>query len=290
MSYTTEGQYKRTVAPKIEPISISEAKDHLRIDGTDNDSYIYGLILAAREWVEGYLGRSLIEQTWQLTIDGSFPPEFKLRYPPLISVTSLQYVDTDQVTQTYSSDNYDVDTSSEPGRITLDYDESSWPTVLSNVNDVTVTYKAGYQNDNQPDNDGLEIISDSSSDTMQATITGTDNTTGEIVVETKTLNGTTAVSTSKTDWGEIQSVVLASTASGVITVREASANATVGIIVPGTTTVNTTGIPASILHAMKLLIGHFYENREETIVGTVISKVPMAVEALLNNYRFINVL
>lgn len=40
-------------------------------------------------------------------------------------------------------------------------------------------------------------------------------------------------------------------------------------------------VPASIIHAMKLLVGHWYENREQVLTGTIASNLPMAVESLL---------
>ena len=44
-------------------------------------------------------------------------------------------------------------------------------------------------------------------------------------------------------------------------------------------------IPEEIKQALKLLIGHFYENRESVVVGTVANKVPFSVEALLYPFR-----
>ena len=46
-----------------------------------------------------------------------------------------------------------------------------------------------------------------------------------------------------------------------------------------------TAIPAKTILAIRLLIGHLYENREATIVGTIISKAPFAVDALLSMNR-----
>lgn len=44
-------------------------------------------------------------------------------------------------------------------------------------------------------------------------------------------------------------------------------------------------VPDDIVHAMKLMIGHWYENREDTIVGAVAREIPKASEYLLANYR-----
>lgn len=52
----------RTTEPAAEPISLAEAKEHLRvIDFTDDDTYITSLIAVARRAVEDFTGRSLID-------------------------------------------------------------------------------------------------------------------------------------------------------------------------------------------------------------------------------------
>jgi hypothetical protein len=44
-------------------------------------------------------------------------------------------------------------------------------------------------------------------------------------------------------------------------------------------------MPAAIKQALKLLIGHWYENRETVITGTISTALPFAAEALLAPYR-----
>lgn len=44
-------------------------------------------------------------------------------------------------------------------------------------------------------------------------------------------------------------------------------------------------VPASIRHAIKLLVGNFYENREAVVIGQTPVELPMAVHALLSPYR-----
>jgi len=87
---------------------------------------------------------------------------------------------------------------------------------------------------NQPANDGVEILSSNAADTTQSvTIIGTTNGTNTVVVETKALNGTTVVSTTKTDWGVVLAVKLSASCAGTVTVREASADQTVTTITTG---------------------------------------------------------
>ncbi|HRN88676.1 head-tail connector protein [Hyphomicrobium sp.] len=58
-----------TGAPAVEPVSVSEAKTHLRIDGNAEDILIASLIVTSRLHVEAALGLALISQEWRLTLD-----------------------------------------------------------------------------------------------------------------------------------------------------------------------------------------------------------------------------
>ena len=57
-------------APSVEPVSLAEAKSALRVDHGLDDDLITGLIVAARERLEGYTGRSLAEQTLEAVWSG----------------------------------------------------------------------------------------------------------------------------------------------------------------------------------------------------------------------------
>lgn len=98
----------------------------------------------------------------------------------------------------------------------------SQPTALS------TTTAVGDAFTNQPANDGIEVVSDEVADTTQTvTIIGTTTGTDTVVVETVTLNGTSAVSTVKTNWGVVLAVKKSAITAGTVTVREASGNATI---------------------------------------------------------------
>ncbi len=57
--------------------------------------------------------------------------------------------------------------------------------------------------------------------------------TGAYTSEEVTINGTTQVSTTQTHWGEVFYCALDSECVGTITIREASGNATIATIAPG---------------------------------------------------------
>lgn len=126
----------------VEPVTLDEAKAHLNVFESSRDSYIATLISVARQACEGQLGRTLIETTWDLTLD-AFPDAIPLRMPRVVSVSSVKYIDATGVQQTLSPSSYQVDDRSEPGWIVPAYGYT-WPISRDQVNAVTVTYVAGY--------------------------------------------------------------------------------------------------------------------------------------------------
>lgn len=131
-------------APTVEPLTLQEAKDHLRVDHEDDDALIDALITAARQQAEIFCRRSLLTQTWDLFLD-CFPDddELCLPRPPLQSVAFIKYLDLNGVQQTFASSNYRVDTASTPGQVTLAYG-AYWPSYQEIENSIQVRFVAGY--------------------------------------------------------------------------------------------------------------------------------------------------
>ena len=137
-------------APTVEPLTLVEAKSHLRVEITDDDTLITRLIAVVRRHAEASIRRALITQTWELRLD-RFPSSsltpIHLPLPPLQSVTLISYVDTDGVSQTWAGSEYDVDApkgeTAAPGRVRPAWGKT-WPTTRSQMNAVIVTFKAGY--------------------------------------------------------------------------------------------------------------------------------------------------
>lgn len=136
---------KRTAEPSATPFDAAALKSFLRIDGlTDvyEDALLDLLIQAAVGVCENYCRIALIEQTWQAKLD-AFCDEIVLPRPPLISVSSITYVDGDGSPQTLSSSVYQLDTFNRPGRLYRAYGQS-WPTTRDQKQAVTITWTAGY--------------------------------------------------------------------------------------------------------------------------------------------------
>ena len=145
---------KVATQPAVEPVTLAEAKQHLRVDISDDDTYIGALITAARQWVEEYLDRALVSQQLTMRLD-SFPYEFELPRPPMASsgtltATTITYTldpggsgTATPTTTTLSASTYRVDREDTPGRIRTIYG-GTWPSHLSDPNAVAVTWWAGY--------------------------------------------------------------------------------------------------------------------------------------------------
>ena len=128
--------------PAGEPVSLTEARAHLRVSADDEDALIAGYILAARQWVERTTQRKLATQTWDWQLD-EFSPCLTPPVSPLQSVTSIQYTDPDGALQTLPSSEYQVDTGSLLARIAPAYGKA-WPATRAQLHAVTVRLVIGY--------------------------------------------------------------------------------------------------------------------------------------------------
>jgi uncharacterized phiE125 gp8 family phage protein len=128
-------------APATEPVSTADAKTHLRVSG--EDSYIEGLVKAARQQVEQYLHRALINQTWDIYFT-NFRNVMRLPYSPVSSVTSVKYYDLDGVQQTLSSNLYYVVNSSDPAEIVKKYNVTYPDTEYGRPDPVVIRQICGY--------------------------------------------------------------------------------------------------------------------------------------------------
>lgn len=134
-----------TVAPPaVEPVFLAEAKEHLRVIDSSEDNLITRLITAARLECELISRRALITQTLAAAFMEWPGRSVKLARPPLQSVVSIIYTDSDGNSGTVSADDYIVDTTSVPGRVWLKAN-ASWPaTTLQAGPSIVITYVAGF--------------------------------------------------------------------------------------------------------------------------------------------------
>lgn len=161
--------------PAAPIMSVTEAKQHLRVDHSDDDPLITGLIAAVTSYLDkraGILGRALITQTWRQdyyywpnSYNGLYIPissnaydypwqynwspytsDYGLRLPltPVQSVTSVKYYDANNVQQTVGSQYYGLYDDDLGPFVRLDPKTFNWPQINVNRPDaISVTFVAG---------------------------------------------------------------------------------------------------------------------------------------------------
>jgi len=135
---------KLITGPATELLTTAEAKLHLKVSGSSEDTYIDSLIVTARTMIEQYTSRALITQTWDQYYD-TLPntQDFvQLHRGPVQSITSFKYFLND-TESTLDSANYNLDDASIFPRVYLDDDET-WPSLDVRRNAVTIRFVAGY--------------------------------------------------------------------------------------------------------------------------------------------------
>lgn len=144
--------------PAEEPIALAEARLHLYQPHTSQDTVISALIAAARRKCEKYLSTTFVTSTWDLSLEGfpygGFPfgghchgehshrSQIQIPNPPLVSVTSLNYLDSSGASQTLATSAYVV-TTGLYGKIDPAYG-TTWPIYRVQPGAVTIRYVAGY--------------------------------------------------------------------------------------------------------------------------------------------------
>lgn len=184
------------IEPTSEPVTIEDARWHLRLDDSldaseiaQEDAYLQSLITTARQWCEKYTGRPIAVQTMEETFS-AFPITYylALHQKPILSIVSVIYTDTDNVSTTFAASNYIADL--EAGCVVLKPD-IAWPYFEKyRVEPIKVRYTAGFAT-----------------------------------------------------------------------------------------------VPETIKQAILLLVGHWYENREASIVGQASAQIQFSVKAILDQYR-----
>lgn len=132
-----------SVEPTILPVPLEEVKAHLRVDSSDQDALIQGYLAAATRYAQEYTWSQLITATLVQRWD-RFCTALILDRNPVVSVATVQYVDTGGTTQTLTvTTDYVTDVNSRPARIVPAYSKW-WPVTRGHINDVVVTFDAGY--------------------------------------------------------------------------------------------------------------------------------------------------
>ena len=168
----------RATEPASNPVTLAEAKTHIRIDNSDDDALVGTLITAATRWAEDYCDRTFCHTQWTMRLDSFYgavgsPVQFGLRAdgnniegrqgtvpnldvelprPPMVqagtatAVTVTYTPSAGASTVTLDATEYRVDRQATPGVCRPLYGRT-WPTHLVDQNSTTVTWWAGYSAD-----------------------------------------------------------------------------------------------------------------------------------------------
>lgn len=135
-------------------LTVADAKLHMRVDFPDDDELIESYIATAISNIDGrdgWLGRAIGNQTWELRLAVFCGNEIKLPLPPLIEVESVTYYDTSDALQTLSPEDYEVVGVGGFGKARVVLKSGrSWPGLAKRAENVLVRFRAGYVSDGSP--------------------------------------------------------------------------------------------------------------------------------------------
>lgn len=134
---------KVNVAATVPLFTTAQAKQHLKIDTTADDTYIDNLITAATESCQIYTNRYFITTTVTQYSD-SWKEVASLYKSPVQELTHIKYYNSSDVLTTWEATEYILDEVSEPARIAVAVDYSFPNLSTRELNRVEVKYKVGY--------------------------------------------------------------------------------------------------------------------------------------------------
>ncbi len=134
--------YQVTTAASLYPVTLTEAKSHLKVDTSADDTYIESIIKAATQLSEEYTNRFFINTVIDQTCS-SFAELQTLFKSKVNDVQYVKYYDSNESLQTLADTEYDKMLSYEPAQIQL-ADGKSFPAITKRNDAVICRYTVGY--------------------------------------------------------------------------------------------------------------------------------------------------
>ena len=135
---------KTVIEPAFEPITLADAKKHLRVDFADDDAYITSLITVARQYAENRTWRAICAATYDAFFD-SYGTEYLLPRPLCTGVNIVQYRNTSGTYTTINANDYYADLEAIPAKVYLKLPK---PQDFEPINGIKIRFTAGYANAN----------------------------------------------------------------------------------------------------------------------------------------------
>lgn len=130
--------------PAIEPVTLSEAKNFLRLDSTEDDVLISSLITAARIYIETTIGKILITESWSYFID-KWPKSNTVYLPlnPIQEIEEVRFYSDEETYQIIPPADYSIDIISNHPRLKFKGAQQA-PISSQALNQIEVRFIAGY--------------------------------------------------------------------------------------------------------------------------------------------------
>ena len=128
--------------PALEPVTLADAKAHLRVDGTDEDALIASLTTAARLTLEAETRRAFISQAWTLVLDSWPIGDVRLPLAPIQALTGVTLVDEDGAVSPVPAALYYV-VFEDTARLVRRRD-AVWPMPARYAGGIEIAFTAGY--------------------------------------------------------------------------------------------------------------------------------------------------
>jgi hypothetical protein len=276
--------------PSGEPVSLAEAKLHLRVTDTSQDPLISMLISAARIACESKTRQQLLHARWQLVLD-RFPmagigtplpfsqdvniPGYAaiLPHAPFVDIESVTYLDMNGDSQVCDPSVYVVNNAMTPAIISVAFGQV-WPIPLPQIGAVQFTYDAGYASPCTFNVSGNNF-------TVNSPISWS---VGETVTFSNSGGALPAVLSPDTPY-LIASATPQTNGPTVYTITDIYGNA-ITLADPGSGSCFLGTVPEGLRNWILLRVGSLYENREEVAIlnrGKV-EELPF-IDGLLDPYR-----
>ena len=132
------------IGPTVEPVTLTEAKAHLRVDSSADDTLIQSLIMASRLHIEAALDLALISQSWRFQLD-RWPRARSLNLPlcPVQSLTTVKVFTSDDDSEVLDNAAFILDGTATPARPILS-GRTSLPLPGRVANGIEIDFVAGY--------------------------------------------------------------------------------------------------------------------------------------------------
>lgn len=268
------------VAPTAEPVTLAELKAQLGIKTDDqlSDSVLLRRLAEARKWAEGYTQRSFMPQVHELRLD-VFPAngEIRLPLPPVTEIVSIKYIADDGTLTTVDAADYALDTAGPVPFVRPVYGET-WPSPRAESSAVRVRYAAGYP------------VTALAAATALSAITAANPG-----VVTSAAHGFVDGDLLQLDIAgmiELDGLLYRVRAADTNTFRLAHVSGTRAISTLGNTAF-TSGtaqkvaveIPEILIEAICVLVGHWTNYQARLESGQFVTRVPLAVEQMLDSEK-----